>query len=119
VAGAFVAGSAQLVQWLVNSARTYIYTTAQPPALAAAVLASLQLIASEPWRRERLQQHVSRVRERLADVNFQLMSSRTPIQPIIIGRNEQAMLLAAQLKERGYWVAIRPPLFPREQPVCA
>jgi 8-amino-7-oxononanoate synthase len=113
VAGAFVAGSAQLVQWLVNSARTYIFTTAQPPALAAAVLASLQLIASEPWRRERLQQHVSRVRERLADVNFQLMSSRTPIQPIIIGRNEQAMLLAAQLKERGYWVpAIRPPTVP-------
>ncbi|NWK77595.1 8-amino-7-oxononanoate synthase [Aquitalea sp. LB_tupeE] len=113
VAGAFVAGSAQLVQWLVNSARTYIYTTAQPPALAAAVLASLQLIASEPWRRECLQQHVSRVRERLADVNFQLMSSRTPIQPIIIGRNEQAMLLAAQLKARGYWVpAIRPPTVP-------
>lgn len=113
VAGAFVAASQPLVQWLVNSARTYIFTTAQPPALAAAVLASLQLIAGEPWRRQRLQQHVRRVRERLADVNFQLMSSRTPIQPIIIGRNEQAMLLAARLKERGYWVpAIRPPTVP-------
>jgi 8-amino-7-oxononanoate synthase len=113
VAGAFVAASQQLVQWLVNNARTYIFTTAQPPALAAAVLASLQLIADEPWRRQRLQQHVRRVRERLADVNFQLMSSRTPIQPIIIGRNEQAMLLAARLKERGYWVpAIRPPTVP-------
>lgn len=113
VAGAFVAASQPLVQWLVNSARTYIFTTAQPPALAAAVLASLQLIADEPWRRQRLQQHVRRVRERLADVNFQLMSSRTPIQPIIIGKNEQAMLLAARLKERGYWVpAIRPPTVP-------
>ena len=113
VAGAFVAASQQLVQWLVNSARSYIFTTAQPPALAAAVLASLQLIAGEPWRRTRLQQYVRSVRERLADVNFQLMPSRTPIQPIIIGRNEQAMLLAARLKERGYWVpAIRPPTVP-------
>ncbi|WP_159880274.1 8-amino-7-oxononanoate synthase [Aquitalea denitrificans] len=113
VAGAFVAASQQLVQWLVNKARTYIFTTAQPPALAAAVLASLQLIAGEPWRRQRLQQHVRCLRERLADVNFQLMPSRTPIQPIIIGRNEQAMLLAARLKECGYWVpAIRPPTVP-------
>lgn len=113
VAGAFVAASQQLVQWLVNNARTYIFTTAQPPALAAAVLASLRLIADEPWRRQRLQQHVLKLRKGLADVNFPLMPSRTPIQPIIIGKNEQAMLLAARLKECGYWVpAIRPPTVP-------
>lgn len=113
VAGAFVGASSQLIAWLINTARSYIFTTAQPPALAAAVLASLRLMADEPWRRQRLQQSVSRVRERLSALNFPLMASRTPIQPIIIGRNEQALLLAAQLKERGFWVpAIRPPTVP-------
>jgi len=113
VAGAFVAGSRQLVSWLVNTARSYIFTTAQPPALSAVVLASLQLMADEPWRRQRLQQGVSRVKERLAAANFTLLPSRTPIQAIIIGSNEQALLLAAQLKDRGYWVpAIRPPTVP-------
>ncbi|MBV8679845.1 MAG: 8-amino-7-oxononanoate synthase [Aquitalea sp.] len=113
VAGAFVGGSQQLVAWLVNSARSYIYTTAQPPALAAAVLASLQLIAAEPWRRQHLQQCVGRLRQRLDEAGVPLLPSRTPIQPVIIGKNEQALLLAAQLKERGFWVpAIRPPTVP-------
>ncbi len=68
VAGAFVAGGADLVEWLVNKARTYIYTTAQPPMLAAAVSASLRLIAGESWRRDRLGQSVARLKAGLADL---------------------------------------------------
>ncbi|WP_293759623.1 8-amino-7-oxononanoate synthase [uncultured Aquitalea sp.] len=113
VAGAFVAGSAALVAWLVNVARSYIFTTAQPPALAAGVLASLQVMREETWRRQALADRIAQARRGLAEGRFRLAPSRTPIQPIIIGCDEQAMSLAARLKEQGFWVpAIRPPTVP-------
>lgn len=113
VAGAVVAGSQALVEWLLNRARTYIFTTAQPAALAEAARASLQLIAAEHWRRERLFRHIGRLRTAAAHKHLQLSASRTPIQPLMMGRNEAALHCAAQLREKGIWVpAIRPPTVP-------
>ena len=113
VAGAFVAGSRQLVTWLLNRARTYIFTTAHPPAQAAAVLASLQLIERESWRRSLLQEHILALRAALRDTSFRLCPSRMPIQAIIIGANEAAVQMAGDLQDSGIWVpAIRPPTVP-------
>jgi 8-amino-7-oxononanoate synthase len=114
VAGAFVAGTEDLVEWLVNRARTYIYTTAQPPLLAAATSASLKLIAGETWRRERLRELVTRLKAGVAGLPWPLMASDSPIQPILVGGNEDASRLADGLRERGILVpAIRPPTVPR------
>lgn len=113
VAGAFVAGKADLIQWLINKAHTYIYTTAQPPMLAAAVSASLQLIANEGWRRERLQALIQQLRAGCEDLPWTLLPSSTAIQPLQIGSSAAVLALAQQLRERGIWVpAIRPPTVP-------
>jgi 8-amino-7-oxononanoate synthase len=113
VAGAFVAGSDSLVEWLVNKARTYIFTTAQPPALAAAVSASLKLIAGEPERRERLARLIDHLKHGVAELPWSLMPSNTPIQPLLVGDNHEALRLADGLRERGILCpAIRPPTVP-------
>lgn len=116
VAGAFVGGSADLVEWLVNRARTYIFTTAQPPLLAAAVSASLKTIAADTWRRAHLQALIVRLKSALADLPWPLMASDTPIQPILVGGNADALRLADGLRERGILLpAIRPPTVPQGQ----
>ncbi|MEW5771721.1 MAG: 8-amino-7-oxononanoate synthase [Pseudomonadota bacterium] len=116
VAGAFVAGTSELVEWLVNRARTYVYTTAQPPLLAAALDASLDLIAGEAWRRERLRELVAHLREALAGLPWPLMDSATPIQPLLVGGNVETLRLADGLRERGILCpAIRPPTVPQGQ----
>lgn len=116
VAGAFVGGSADLVEWLVNRARTYIFTTAQPPLLAAAVSASLKTIAADTWRRAHLQALMVRLKSALADLPWPLMASDTPIQPILVGGNADALRLADGLRERGILLpAIRPPTVPQGQ----
>ena len=116
VAGAFVAGTEELVEWLVNRARTYVYTTAQPPLLAAAVSASLKLIAGEPWRRQRLAELIARLKAGVVGLPWRLMASDSPIQPLLVGSNEDALRLAEGLRERGILVpAIRPPTVPRGQ----
>jgi 8-amino-7-oxononanoate synthase len=113
VAGAFVAGSADLVEWLVNKARTYVFTTAQPPLLAAAVSASLQVIAVDTWRRAHLGVLIERLKTGLADISWPLMPSNTPIQPLLVGGNADALRLAEGLRERGILIpAIRPPTVP-------
>ncbi|OYY93331.1 MAG: 8-amino-7-oxononanoate synthase [Hydrogenophilales bacterium 28-61-23] len=113
VAGAFVAGSADLIEWLVNKARTYIFTTAQPPMLAAAVSASLRVIAQDVWRRENLGDLIERLKTSLADLPWPLMPSDTPIQPLSVGGNAEALRLADGLRERGILLpAIRPPTVP-------
>ena len=113
VAGAFVAGQADLIQWLINKAHTYIYTTAQPPMLAATVSASLQLIANEGWRRERLQVLIQQLRAGCEGLPWSLLPSSTAIQPLQIGSSAAVLALAQQLRERGIWVpAIRPPTVP-------
>lgn len=114
VAGAFVAGSAELIDWLVNRARTYVYTTAQPPMLAAAVSASLELIAGEPWRRTRLTELVARLKAGVAALPWPLMPSDSPIQPLVVGDAHAALRLSEGLKQRGILVpAIRPPTVPQ------
>ena len=112
-AGAFVAGSDDLIEALVQFARPYIYTTSQPPALACATLQSLELLRSEHWRREHLNALIKRFREGAQVIGLELMDSATPIQPILIGDSGRAMQLSQMLRERGLLVtAIRPPTVP-------
>lgn len=112
-AGAFVAGSEELIEALVQFARPYIYTTSQPPALACATLKSLELLRRETWRREHLAALIHQFREGAQQIGLQLMDSPTPIQPIVIGDSAQALCLSRMLRERGLLVtAIRPPTVP-------
>lgn len=112
-AGAFVAGSEELIETLIQFARPYIYTTSQPPAVACATLRSLQLLRTEDWRREHLNHLIGRFRRGAAEIGLTLMDSPTPIQPILIGDSERALRLSALLKARGILVgAIRPPTVP-------
>ncbi|MDN7143279.1 8-amino-7-oxononanoate synthase [Pseudomonas sp. JQ170] len=112
-AGAFVAGSEELIECLIQFARPYIYTTSQPPALACATLRSLQLLRSEHWRREHLATLIQQFRTGAEQIGLQLMDSFTPIQPILIGDSGRALRLSQMLRERGLLVtAIRPPTVP-------
>lgn len=112
-AGAFVAGSDELIEALVQFARPYIYTTSQPPALACATLKSLELLRRETWRREHLAALIRQFREGAQQIGLALMDSPTPIQPIVIGDSAQALHLSRMLRERGLLVtAIRPPTVP-------
>ncbi|HDS1737930.1 MULTISPECIES: 8-amino-7-oxononanoate synthase [Pseudomonas] len=112
-AGAFVAGSEELIEALVQFARPYIYTTSQPPALACATLKSLQLLRRESWRREHLAALIGQFRRGAEQIGLQLMDSQTPIQPILIGDSARALQLSRMLRERGLLVtAIRPPTVP-------
>ncbi|MCQ4311317.1 8-amino-7-oxononanoate synthase [Pseudomonas stutzeri] len=112
-AGAFVAGSEELIETLIQFARPYIYTTSQPPAVACATLRSLELLRSESWRREHLNRLIARFRQGAAEIGMTLMDSPTPIQPILVGSSERALRLSGALRERGILVgAIRPPTVP-------
>lgn len=111
--GAFVAGSEVLIETLIQRARTYIYTTAMPPALAAATLTSLKLVQTEHWRREKLAALISRFRAGMARLPLQLLPSATAIQPVLIGDSEQTLKFSEQLLQAGILVtAIRPPTVP-------
>jgi len=112
--GAFVAGAEALVETLVQRARTYVYTTAPPPAVAAATLAAVEIAMREPERRDRLQCLVQRFREGAARVGLSLVESESPIQPLLIGDAAAAMKASEDLFDAGFWVtAIRPPTVPR------
>ena len=107
VSGAFVAGPADAVEYLIQRARPFIFSTAPPPAIAAALEASLEVIANEPERRERLLARARYLRERLG------LPGDSPIIPIIIGENERALAVARELQAAGFDVrAIRPPTVP-------
>ena len=111
--GAFVAGSEALIEALIQTARPYIYTTAPPPALAAATRASLALARREEWRRERLRDLIQTFRQGAAQLGLPLMPSTTPIQPILAGSAERALAWSQALEARGILVtAIRPPTVP-------
>ncbi|WP_249583315.1 8-amino-7-oxononanoate synthase [Pseudomonas viridiflava] len=111
--GAFVAGSEELIETLIQFARPYIYTTSQPPALACATLKSLELLRTEHWRREHLTNLIRQFRQGAEQLGLQLMDSFTPIQPILIGDAGRALRLSQLLRERGVMVtAIRPPTVP-------
>jgi 8-amino-7-oxononanoate synthase len=112
-AGAFVAGSAALIDALMQFARTYVYTTAMPPALAAASLAAVGIARKDAWRREQLAMLVDRFRAGALAMGVSLGESRTPVQPILVGSAERAVDLAAALEEEGLLaIAIRPPTVP-------
>ena len=112
--GAFVAGSETVVEWLLQRARTYIFTTGSSPAMACALLAGLDLIEHGDERRRQLRQLTAQLRDGLADTRWQLMPSPTAIQPVIIGDNHEALRVANALFTRGLWVpAIRPPTVPK------
>ena len=112
-AGAFVAGSEELIETLIQFARPYIYTTSQSPALACATLRSLALLREEHWRREHLNRLIARFRQGAAQIGLSLMDSPTAIQPILVGDSARALRLSALLRERGLLVgAIRPPTVP-------
>ncbi|BCL76278.1 8-amino-7-oxononanoate synthase [Jeongeupia sp. HS-3] len=113
VAGAFIAAEPVVIDYLVNTARPYIYTTAAPALLAEAVLVSVDLIEREGWRRERLNEHIATLRAALVSTPAQLLPSHTPIQPLLVADSAVALALADGLRDAGHWVAaIRPPTVP-------
>ena len=112
VGGAFVAGSATAIEYLLNKGRSYIFTTAAPPAIACALSKSLQIIRNGDALRANLMARIAQLREGLA--GKPLLPSATAIQPYIVGDNEAAVALSKALWERGLWVpAIRPPTVPK------
>ncbi len=112
--GAFVAGSDTLIDHLIQAARTYIYTTALPPAVAAATRTSLEIIRSEHWRRLKLAALIDRFRSGAKRQGWQLMASATPIQPVLVGGDAEVAVLGQKLFDAGIHVgAIRSPTVPR------
>ena len=112
--GAFVAGSAALIDGLMQFARPYIYTTAMPPALAAAALAAVQLAQAESWRRQKLTALIDRFRRGAAELGLPLSASASAIQPLLLGSADAALAAALALERQGFLVsAIRPPTVPQ------
>ena len=111
--GAYVAGSRQLIDWLVNRARSFVYTTALPPSVAATAVAALDIVAQEPQRRRQLWDNTAFLAEQLTGLGYSLGHTRSQILPLIIGDAGQTMALAAALLERGIFAqGIRPPTVP-------
>lgn len=112
--GAFVAGDHEVIEFLIQTARPYIYTTALPPAVAHATLTSLRLVEEEEWRRTRLFTLIDRLRAGLRELGLPPTAARTPIQPIVVGDATKAAALSASLREAGLLIpAIRPPTVPQ------
>ncbi len=114
VAGAFVAGAESAIEFLMQRARSYIFATAAPALVAEVLRASLRVIAEESWRRERLRELISMVREQARlPAGWRLGESSTPVQPLLIGGNDAALRAMQALWDQGLWVpAIRPPTVP-------
>jgi len=111
--GAFIAGSDTLIESLIQQARSYIYTTALPPALASATLASLKLVVNEQWRRDFLHERILQFKKGAAQLGLNLMPSDTAIQPLLIGSSELAIKISQSLEAQGILIpAIRPPTVP-------
>lgn len=112
-AGAFVAGSETLIEFLIQRARSWVFSTAPPPALAAAAREALRIVQAEPQRQMQLHANIARLRTGAARLGIPLGASQTPIQPLILGDEARTLAVSAALFERGYWVAaIRPPTVP-------
>jgi 8-amino-7-oxononanoate synthase len=111
--GAFVAGSNALIETLIQFSRSYIYTTAIPPSIAASTRAGLGLLQTESWRRQHLTELIRYFKHEAALLNLPLMKSDTAIQPLLVGDADAALVLSAALEAKGFWVsAIRPPTVP-------
>lgn len=114
VAGAFVAGDETIIEYLIQSAKTYIYTTASPPALAAALVTAVDVMQKDEARHQHLRNLITYFKENLSLEKWHLMPSDTAIQPIVVGSNEAALGLSEYLLELGILVpAIRPPTVPK------
>ena len=114
VAGAFVAADPLVIEWLLQRARSYIFTTAASPVMAATLLAALDCIAAADAGRATLMQRIDQLRSGLAGTRWRMLASETAIQPIIVGDNADTVRVAEALLERGLWVpAIRPPTVPK------
>ncbi|WP_299734075.1 8-amino-7-oxononanoate synthase [uncultured Endozoicomonas sp.] len=112
--GAFVAGSDALIETLIQFARSYIYTTSMPPAVAEATRTSLKIVQKESWRREHLQDLIRYFRKGCEQLGFPLMDSQTPIQPLLVGCEKRAMEVSNKLAQQNILVpAIRPPTVPK------
>ncbi len=112
-AGAFVAADETVIETLIQQARSYVYTTAQPAAIAAATLASLKLVQTESWRREKLQALIAQFKQGAAQLGLAIMPSITPIQPIVIGDDKRAIDIGRAMEAKGILVGvIRPPTVP-------
>ena len=115
VSGAFICGQEPFIQWLIQKGRPYIYSTATPPAIAHTVLKSLELIEGPEGqaRRARLHQLIAIWHSEMVFSTWHKLPAQTPIQPVILGSNADALLAAKLLDEAGYWIpAIRPPTVP-------
>ncbi len=111
--GGFVVGSQPLIEWLVNRARPYVFSTAQPAALAAASLAALEIVCNEPQRRTELLARAHTLRQALIAQGWNTGLSTSQIIPLVVGTPDRALRLSAKLRERGFLVpAIRPPTVP-------
>ena len=111
--GAYAATTRVVNNWLVNRARSFIYTTALPPPVVASARAALAMVASEPARRERLWANAALLNEGLRRLGYHVAPAESPIIPVLIGDAEQTMSLGAALLERGVFVqGIRPPTVP-------
>ena len=111
--GAFVAGSDELIETLIQFARPYIYTTALPPAVAAATGVSLTLMQQDSWRRDKLAARIDQFRHGAAALGYTLMDSATAIQPLVVGSDAAALALSERLRQHGCLIsAIRPPTVP-------
>ena len=114
VGGAFVAGSQTAIEYLLQKGRSYIFTTAAPPAIACALSKSLQIIEQGDALRANLFARIGQLRDGLGGLPWRLLPSLTAIQPLIVGENDAAVALADALWDRGLWVpAIRPPTVPK------
>ncbi len=111
--GAYVCGSTRLIEYVMNRARSFIYTTALPPSVAAASLKALEIIEAEPGRREALWRNATEMRRRLKEAGFDTLRSVSPIIPVVVGDEKRATTFSAKLFEQGLLVtAIRPPTVP-------
>ncbi len=113
VFGAYVAGSSELVNFLINRARSFIFTTAPPPGICFAVIKALEIVEREKWRRERVQALASRLRTLLKSKGLNTLNSETQIVPVVIGSENSTLAISRALLKMGFFVqGIRPPTVP-------
>ena len=111
--GAFIAGDAVYIDSLLQQARSYIYTTALPPSVAAATRAAIEIFQTEPERRDKLNSNINYFRQAIANLHLHTLDSKTAIQPILLGDSETALQATKLLQQQGLWItAIRPPTVP-------
>jgi 8-amino-7-oxononanoate synthase len=112
--GAFIAADTDCIEWLLQTARSYLYTTALPQPVAAAARAALAVSMAESWRRERVLELAARLRRGAAQAGVPLLPSFSPIQPVVLGDSARTLAVSEQLFAAGFWVAaIRPPTVPK------